>query len=444
VTEQQTTEPNNQHELPLAAPDRTADAVEPGGPIAGPGEPLASEDADALLAAALADEAPDRDKFEEFALPTPLLRAIEDLGFEYCTPIQSEVLPYSLADYDVTGQAQTGTGKTAAFLITILTRIWENPDATLRPRGTPRALCLAPTRELALQIESDARDLSKYMNIGLHCVVGGMDFQKQLDRINEGPLDLLIATPGRLLDFINRRNINLKQVEVLVLDEADRMLDMGFIPDVRRIVYQTPHKRTRQTLFFSATFNEEVMRLARSWTLEPEHVSITPETVATESVLQKFWLISSDEKAKVLVDFLKSERPARALVFANRRDQTHRLTSYLEKRGLAVEALAGDVPQRKRLSTLQRFKDGDVPLVVATDVAGRGIHVDGITHVINFDLPEDAEDYVHRIGRTGRAGAEGISISFVSEDDAFNLPAIERFIGTKINCNQPDYVSTAH
>jgi len=384
------------------------------------------------------DDAPDRDRFAEFVLPEPLLRAIADLGFEYCTPIQSGVLPYSLADYDVTGQAQTGTGKTAAFLITILTQLWEKPDQTRRPNGTPRALCLAPTRELALQIESDARDLSKYMNIGLHCVVGGMDFQKQLDKITAGPLDLLIATPGRLLDFINRRNINLKQVEVLVLDEADRMLDMGFIPDVRRIVYQTPHKRTRQTLFFSATFNEEVMRLARSWTLAPEHVSITPETVATDTVEQKFWLVSTDEKAKILLEFLQQSAPERTLVFANRRDQTHRLVAYLEKRGVKVEALAGDVPQRKRLSTLQRFKDGDVPLVVATDVAGRGIHVDGVSHVINFDLPEDPEDYVHRIGRTGRAGAAGVSISFVSEDDAFNLPSIEKYLGQKISCSQPD------
>ncbi len=381
----------------------------------------------------------EKDRFAEFALPEPLLNAIADLGFEYCTPIQSTVLPFSLSDYDVTGQAQTGTGKTAAFLVTILTRLWENPDQTPRPRGTPRALCLAPTRELALQIESDARDLSKYMGIGLHCVVGGMDFQKQLDKINAGPLDLLIATPGRLLDFINRRNINLKQVEVLVLDEADRMLDMGFIPDVRRIVYQTPHKRSRQTLFFSATFNEAVMRLARSWTLEPVHVSITPETVATDTVDQKFWLISSEDKAKVLLDFLRTAKPERALVFTNRRDQTHRLVAYLEKRGLNVEALAGDVPQRKRLSTLQRFKDGDVPYVIATDVAGRGIHVDGVSHVVNFDLPEEAEDYVHRIGRTGRAGAAGVSISFVSEDDAFNLPSIEEYLGTKISCNQPDF-----
>jgi ATP-dependent RNA helicase RhlB len=382
-------------------------------------------------------EDPEKDRFHDFALPLPLMHAIADLGFEYCTPIQSGVLPFSLSDYDVTGQAQTGTGKTAAFLITILTRIWENPDQSRRPTGTPRALVLAPTRELALQIESDARDLAKYMDIGVCCVVGGMDFQKQLDRIKSGRLDVLIATPGRLLDFINRRHLNLKQVEVLVIDEADRMLDMGFIPDVRRIVYQTPHKRTRQTLFFSATFNDDVMRLASSWTLQPEHVAIAPETVATETVQQEFWLVSTEEKAKVLVSFLSAEQPERALVFANRRDQTHRLVSYLAKAGLRVEGLAGDIPQRKRLSTLQKFREGQIPYVVATDVAGRGIHVEGVSHVINFDLPEDPEDYVHRIGRTGRAGAEGVSISFVSENDAFNLPDIEAYLGTKIRCVQP-------
>jgi ATP-dependent RNA helicase RhlB len=383
-------------------------------------------------------EQPDKDRFRDFALPTPLLHAIADLGFAYCTPIQSGVLPFSLADYDVTGQAQTGTGKTAAFLVTILTRIWENPEQTRRPGGTPRALVLAPTRELALQIENDAQDLAKYMDVGVCCVVGGMDFQKQLDRIKSGRLDLLIATPGRLLDFINRRHLNLKQVEVLVIDEADRMLDMGFIPDVRRIVYQTPHKRSRQTLFFSATFNDDVMRLASSWTLQPEHVAITPETVATDTVQQTFWLVSSEDKARILAQFLTVQKPERALIFANRRDQTHRLVTYLTKRGITVEGLAGDVPQRKRLSTLQRFKDGDIPYVVATDVAGRGIHVEGISHVVNFDLPEDPEDYVHRIGRTGRAGAAGISISFVSEDDAFNLPLIEDYLGNKITCEQPN------
>ncbi|MEM8766332.1 MAG: DEAD/DEAH box helicase [Pseudomonadota bacterium] len=377
-------------------------------------------------------------RFSEFALPKPLLDAINDLEFERCTPIQSAVLPSSLADYDVTGQAQTGTGKTAAFLITILTRIWEEPDTEARSRGYPRALVLAPTRELALQIESDAHDLAKYMNIGIQCVVGGMDFQKQLDRVNDETVHLLIATPGRLIDFINRRKIRLKGVEMLVIDEADRMLDMGFIPDVRKIVYQTPHKRQRQTLFFSATFNDDVMRLARSWTLEPEHVVIAPETVATETVDQHFWLISSDKKAHLLAEFLSQVNPPRALVFTNRRDQTHQLQKYLSKQNIRCEALAGDVPQRKRLSTLNRFKEGDIPYVVATDVAGRGIHVDGVTHVINFDLPEDPEDYVHRIGRTGRAGAEGTSISFISEDDAFNLPAIEEYLGHAVVCTQPD------
>ena len=258
-------------------------------------------------------EDPEKVRFHDFCLPDPLLHAVADLGFEYCTPIQSAVLPASLADYDVTGQAQTGTGKTAAFLVTILTRLWEEPDVTQRPPGTPRALVLAPTRELAMQIESDALDLAKYMNIGIQCVVGGIDFQKQLDRLQNETVHLLVATPGRLLDFINRRKIHLRQSDMLVIDEADRMLDMGFIPDVRRIVYQTPHKRARQTLFFSATFNDAVMRLANSWTLEPEHVVIEPEQVATDTVTQHFWLVSADRKARLLADFLERAEPARAL-----------------------------------------------------------------------------------------------------------------------------------
>jgi ATP-dependent RNA helicase RhlB len=380
-----------------------------------------------------------KDRFHDFALPEPLMHAICDLEYQYCTPIQSTVLPMSLADYDVTGQAQTGTGKTAAFLITILTHMWERPLSRPLPPGTPRALVLAPTRELALQIESDANALGRHMDVNAQCVVGGIDFQKQRERLHRRPVDILVGTPGRLLDFMNRRDVNLKQVEVLVIDEADRMLDMGFIPDVRRIVYQTPHKRERQTLFFSATFNDDVMRLATSWTIDPEHVAIQPESVATDTVDQKFWLVSADRKAQVLVDFLKSASPPeRALIFTNRRDQTHQLYRTLNRKGIECEPLAGDVPQRKRLSTLNRFKEGNLAYLVATDVAGRGIHVDGITHVINYDLPEDAEDYVHRIGRTGRAGATGTSISFVSEDDAFNLPAIEEFLGAPVVCTQPE------
>jgi ATP-dependent RNA helicase RhlB len=380
----------------------------------------------------------DRDRFHDFALPLPIMHGIADLGFEYCTPIQSEVLPYSLADYDVTGQAQTGTGKTAAFLVTILARQWEHPKSPANPPGTPRALVLAPTRELAIQIEQDGRDLAKHMDTVVVSVVGGMDFNKQRLQLTEGPVDILVATPGRLLDFINRRVIDLSRVEVLVIDEADRMLDMGFIPDVRRIVYKTPHKRERQTLFFSATFNEDVMRLATSWTLDPVHVQIEPENVAVDSVEQKFWLVAAENKGKLLAEMVEAKALSRVMVFANRRDSTRNLHEYLRRKNVSCEMLSGEVPQRKRLTTLDRFKQGKIRVLVATDVAGRGIHVDDVSHVINFDLPEDPEDYVHRIGRTGRAGATGISISFISEDDAFNLSAIEDYLGHPVACTQPE------
>ena len=378
------------------------------------------------------------DTFAEFGLPAPLLRAIDGLGFAHCTPIQSGVLPYSLADYDITGQAQTGTGKTAAFLITILTRQYEFPLERPNPVGTPRALVLAPTRELAVQIEEDAHDLSNYMDTRVTAVYGGIDYAKQQQRLRNTDIDILVATPGRLLDYCGRGVVNLRRVEVLVIDEADRMLDIGFIPDVRRIVYQTPHKRERQTLFFSATFNDDVMRLANQWTLDPMHVAIEPETVAAEAVEQCFWMLAANEKRGALVRFVRQSEAGQMLVFVNRRDGVHGLVRYLQDRGIDCEGLAGDIPQRKRMATLNRFKDGDVRVVVATDVAGRGIHVEGITHVINYDLPEDAEYYVHRIGRTGRAGASGTSISFVAENDAFNLPAIEAFLGHPVVCTPPD------
>ena len=243
-------------------------------------------------------------RFQELALPGPLVAAVDELGFEFCTPIQGRSLPFSLSDYDVTGQAQTGTGKTAAFLITLFTRFWENPLQTEQASGTPRALVLAPTRELAMQIEGDAQSLSKHMGMRTVCVVGGMDYGKQREELEEGPVDVLVATPGRLIDFVERREINLREVEVLVIDEADRMLDMGFIPDVRRIVLQTPHKRKRQTLFFSATFNDAVMRLAQSWTIDAEHIIVEPESVATDTVDQKFWLVGARERQKVLFQFL--------------------------------------------------------------------------------------------------------------------------------------------
>ena len=407
-----------------------------GAPVAEAEE--AAESAEAAAAAAAAAEVFETVRFQELALPAPLVAAVDELGFEFCTPIQGRSLPFSLSDYDVTGQAQTGTGKTAAFLITLFTRFWENPLQTEQASGTPRALVLAPTRELAMQIEGDAQSLSKHMGMRTVCVVGGMDYGKQREELEEGPVDVLVATPGRLIDFVERREINLREVEVLVIDEADRMLDMGFIPDVRRIVLQTPHKRKRQTLFFSATFNDAVMRLAQSWTIDAEHIIVEPENVATDTVEQKFWLVGARERQKVLFQFLSHAQPERAIIFANRRDQTHRIVEFLRKKDIHCEALAGDVPQRKRMATLARFKEGKLRYLIATDVAGRGIHVDGVSHVVNYELPDDSEDYVHRIGRTGRAGASGVSISFVSEDDAFNLPALEQYLGTQIKCIQPD------
>ena len=376
--------------------------------------------------------------FGELALPKPIMAAVEDLGFARCTPVQGEVLPYSLSDYDVIGQAQTGTGKTAAFLITILARQLEYPRERPLPPGGALALVLAPTRELALQIEKDAQDLSTHMDTRVVALVGGIDYARQRELLRAGPVDILVATPGRLLDFSGQRLVDLRSVEVLVIDEADRMLDMGFIPDVRRIVYRTPKKRARQTMFFSATFNDDVMNLAAQWTLDPVHVAIQPDSPAVDTVDQRFWTLPRDRKRSTLLAFIRKHNPDHTLVFVNRRDQARRLVEYLQRKGVSCEGLAGDIPQRKRLATMQRFKEGATNLVVATDVAGRGIHVEGISHVVNYDLPEDAEDYVHRIGRTGRAGATGIAISFVSEDDAWDLPAIQELLGHAIETTSPD------
>lgn len=382
--------------------------------------------------------ADERVRFEEFGLPEPLMRAIREAGFEYCTPIQAETLPHSLSDYDVTGQAQTGTGKTAAFLITLISHQLEYPLVEPNPNGTPRALCIAPTRELALQIAADAELLGRYCGLRVVSVVGGMDFEKQRRTLETQEVDILVATPGRLIDFLTRGKLDLRRVEQLVLDEADRMLSMGFIPDVRRIIRQTPPKRRRQTLLFSATFNEDVLRLARQWTLEAEHVVIEPESVATDRVEQRLYSVSQEDKFALLYNLMQDLDLERVIVFANRRDSTREIQERLAAVGVNCELLSGEVPQNKRLRTLTNFKEGKTRVLAATDVAGRGLHVEAISHVINYDLPEDPEDYVHRIGRTGRAGATGISISFVGETDAFLVPEIEELLGMRLTSEQPD------
>ena len=382
-------------------------------------------------------EAEGLDRFHDFGLPLPLMRGIARLGFEYCTPIQSEALPYALSDYDIVGQAQTGTGKTAAFLIALITHQLEYPIEGRREPGVPRSLILAPTRELAMQIADDAIEIARYCPTRVVSIIGGMDFERQRLRLAEDAIDILVATPGRLIDFARRRQLDLGKVESLVIDEADRLMDMGFIPDVRRIVLMTPHKHKRQTLFFSATYNDDVKRIAESWTREAVHIQVKPEQVAAESVEQHFWMVTSEQKLGVLNLLLGSVNGSRVLVFVNRRDQGARVAEGLKRLGANCQLLTGDVPQKKRLKVLARFRDGSSPTLVATDVAGRGLHVEAISHVVNFDLPYEADDYVHRIGRTGRAGAEGQAVSFVCEDDAFSLPAIEEVLGHAANCVHP-------
>ena len=379
-----------------------------------------------------------RMEFRELGLPESLLRAIDDLGFTHCTPIQQEVLPYALLGHDCIGKAQTGTGKTAAFLLTILNDLLCTPPAEPRYAGEPRALVIAPTRELALQIAKDAEDLAKYAGIHVVTLIGGIDYDRQRRDLSRSLVDIVVATPGRLMDFHSQREIHLDRVELLVIDEADRMLDMGFIPQVRRIIRQTPPKSHRQTMFFSATFTEEVVRLSDQWTHDPVRVEIEPESVAAKDVKQVVYVVEARRKLDLLLNILRSPEAASVMVFANRRDQVRRLHERLERAGINCGILSGEVPQQKRLKTLEGFRSGDFRVLVATDVAGRGIHIEGVTHVINYMLPEDPEDYVHRIGRTGRAGAAGTSISFACEDDSFLLGPIEELLGNKLVCEHPD------
>ncbi|QOR38463.1 ATP-dependent RNA helicase RhlB [Billgrantia diversa] len=375
-------------------------------------------------------------RFHDFDLPLPLMRAIHALGFEYCTPIQAEALTHTLLGGDVVGKAQTGTGKTAAFLISIMAYFLEEETPEGQKPGAPRALIVAPTRELALQIEKDAKALARFTDLNVASVVGGMDYQKQREQLGK-KVDILVATPGRLLDFHEKRDADLTQVEVLVLDEADRMLSMGFIPDVKRIIRHTPKKEERQTFLFSATFSHDILNLASQWTHEPAHVEIEVTVDNKANIDQRVYMVGDDDKARLLVNLLKQENFDRVMVFGNRRDLVRKLEGLLKKADINVAMLSGDVPQNQRIKTLERFREGEVQVLVATDVAGRGIHIEDVSHVINYTLPEDPEDYVHRIGRTGRAGAAGVSISFVGEEDAFSLPEIERYIQDKLPCVHP-------
>lgn len=382
-------------------------------------------------------EVADKSRFHDFDLHIELMHGIADLGFEYCSPIQAQSLPFALKGQDVVGKAQTGTGKTAAFLTAIIDDLLKNPITDTRYAGEARSLIIAPTRELVIQIAEDAKLLCKHTGLQVHTLVGGMDYAKQQTRVQSVFVDILVATPGRLLDFCRNKDVFLDQLEALVIDEADRMLDMGFIPQVRQIVSQTPKREDRQTLFFSATFTPEVHQLVEQWTYKPVTVEIQPESVATDTVTQYVYLVATNEKYTLLYNLVHRDDVDSVIVFANRRDQCRDLHEKLNRHGIKAGLLSGEIAQNKRVSTLNAFKSGELKVLVATDVAGRGIHIDGISHVVNYTLPEEPEDYVHRIGRTGRAGKSGTSISFACEDDALRLQPIQELLGGNLKCTHP-------
>ena len=379
---------------------------------------------------------PEKTRFHDIGLPLRLMRAVADLKFSYCTPIQAECLPHLLRGSDLVGNANTGTGKTAVFLITIITNLLKHqPD---KAAERLRALIIAPTRELVIQIAKDGRKLARYTKLKIAAVYGGSDYQQQIELLQKGRTDIVVATPGRLLDFARKKVLDLQYVNILVIDEADRMLDMGFIPDVRRIVSLLPDLMDRQTLMFSATITEDVKRLASQWCKNPVNITIEPEQVAVESVDQRVYLVTTQEKYPILYNLIQRTLDARIVVFANLRIEAKKLAERLKRNGIECVLLTGDVPQKKRMDRLERFRSDKVSVLVATDVAGRGIHIEGITHVVNYSLPFEPEDYVHRIGRTGRAGAAGVSISFACEEGGFVLPDIEEFIGRKLECVIPE------
>ena len=369
--------------------------------------------------------------FAGFGLAPELMQGIEETGFSKCTPIQAETLPVALAGRDVAGQAQTGTGKTAAFLIAVYNHLLNKPASDRRKPSQPRALVLAPTRELAIQIHSDAETLGRHTGLKLALAYGGTGYDEQRDRIAAG-VDILIGTPGRLIDYFKQHVYDLKQIDALVLDEADRMFDLGFIKDIRYLMRRCPPPEKRLGLLFSATLSHRVQELAYEHMNNPEHVDVEPEKVTADRVRQVLYHTANEEKIPLLIGLLKHVDPTRSIVFVNTKRAAERVWGFLEGNGFKAAMLSGDVPQKKRQRLLREFQEGKLPVLVATDVAARGLHIPDVSHVFNFDLPQDAEDYVHRIGRTARIGKDGDAVSFACEEFVYSLPEIEEYIGHKI------------
>lgn len=376
-------------------------------------------------------------RFHDLGLSPRLMKGIYECEYKYCTPIQQLILPESLKGKDVSGKAQTGTGKTAAFLITLFTRLMNN-ELSDRKKGTPRALIMAPTRELVIQIEKDARNIGRYCGLTIQSVFGGINYEKQKRQIEQKFIDILVATPGRLLDYKEQQVLDLSAVEILVIDEADRMLDMGFIPDMKKIISAAPPKSKRQTMLFSATLNQDILRLASQWTKDPVSFEVESKEITSENIEQIAYIASDKEKFAIIYNIASQDMLNRVIIFGNRRDEVARLTDMFKACGLSCGLLSGDVTQSRRIKTLEELRNGTIRILCATDVAARGIHVDGITHVFNYSLPDDPEDYVHRIGRTGRAGEKGVSVIFATEEDSYLIPKIESYTKHKLNYINPE------
>lgn len=374
-------------------------------------------------------------RFLDLPLHSDVQFGVQYAGFNYCTPIQALTLPILLDNRDLAGKAQTGTGKTAAFLLASFTRLLNNP-LTEQKNGQPRMLVLAPTRELAIQINKDAESLGIFTDLDSSAVFGGIDHEKQRRQLGT-KLDLLVGTPGRIIDFMRSGTLDLSKIEILVIDEADRMLDMGFIPDVKRIVSQLPKCGERQTLLFSATLDENILRLSSGWLADPVVIESEPEKMVSEHITQTFYAVARDEKLALLLYIIRTMAYDRMLIFGNRKDVNLKLQHDLSRYGYVIPVLSGDISQEKRIAILEKFRSGEEKMIIATDVAARGIHVDNVSIVVNFDLPERAEDYIHRIGRTGRAGHDGLSISFLCEYGAYYLPAIEELLGMQFHSCLP-------
>lgn len=369
--------------------------------------------------------------FSSFSLPENLMQGIEESGFTFCTPIQAETLPVALAGRDVSGQAQTGTGKTAAFLVAVYNHLLTHPAPENRKVNQPRALMLAPTRELAIQIHDDAKVIGRHTGLKLGLAYGGTGYEEQRDTIAAG-VDILIGTPGRLIDYFKQHVFDLKMAHALVLDEADRMFDLGFIKDIRYLMRRCPPPEERLGLLFSATLSHRVQELAYEHMNNPVLVNVEPEKITADRVRQLLYHTANEEKIPLLVGLLLHGDPLRSIVFVNTKRNADRVWSYLEGNGFKCAVLSGDVPQKKRQRLLKEFQSGKLPVLIATDVAARGLHIPDVSHVFNYDLPQDAEDYVHRIGRTARVGKDGDAISFACENYVYSLPEIEKYIGHKI------------